>query len=209
MLFSHKNSFFDKYKNIGGNFMKTIYIIDILNSMSAYQLVRHFKFQTSEYLIYTNSHREKHNNIYYINNHVAIKRSDDMWVQPTQQEWEQFQKIIKQISEESSLGIVTSIQDLHVEDRDSFIVISNRSFKVIPFYHHLISSNFNDYQLQTSSNTSKISYQKEYNPLQYQYEISTIDAPNINYVKEYYELKKLTIEQKNKLNQIKQIINET
>ncbi len=189
--------------------MKTIYIIDILNSMSAYQLVRHFKFQTSEYLIYTNSHREKHNNIYYINNHVAIKRSDDMWVQPTQQEWEQFQKIIKQISEESSLGIVTSIQDLHVEDRDSFIVISNRSFKVIPFYHHLISSNFNDYQLQTSSNTSKISYQKEYNPLQYQYEISTIDAPNINYVKEYYELKKLTIEQKNKLNQIKQIINET
>lgn len=189
--------------------MKTIYIVDILNSINAYQLVRHFKFQKSEYLIYTTNHRQNQNKIIYINNYVAVKRSDEMWVQPNQQEWEQFQQIIKKVAEESSFGIVTTVQDLYVDDRASFMVISNRSFKVIPFYHHLISSNFNDYQLATNHSNTTTDFIKNYNPLKYQYEIGTIDSPEIDYVKEYYELKKLTNDQQKKLNQIKQIINET
>lgn len=187
--------------------MKTIYIIDILNSITACQLVRCFKFQKLEYLIYTNSQREKRGNHFYINNYVAIKSPDNMWIQLSQQEWDEFQEIIKKVAEESSLGVVTSIQDLHVDDRESFIVISNHPFKVIPFYHHLISSNFNDYQLQTNSALNPSTENHKHNSLQYQFEVGSIDSPEIDYVKEYYNLKKLTIEQKKKLDQIKNIIN--
>lgn len=188
--------------------MKTIYITDILNSIKPYQLVRYFKYQNKTYLIFTNNNRIKENKTTYIENYVAIKNKDDMWVEPTQIEWKQFQIIIKKIAEESNLGIVNYIQDLHIEDRTSFLIISNRSFKVIPFYHHLISSNYNAQNLRINKNEISNKYMFYPNNLQYQYETSSIEEPQINYIKEYYNLKKENTLQQQKLIKIKKILEE-
>lgn len=187
--------------------MKTIYIVNILNIITPYQLVRCFKNANKTFLVYTDNKRSREKDTFYTNNYVAVKAADEMWEEPTKQEWDQFQTIIKKVAEESSLGIVTSVQDIPVEERSSFIVTSNKSFKVIPFYHHLIASNFNYQELHISEEQSeKATNPANYNSLQYQYEIGSVDMPEINYVKEYYNLKKENYLQSQKIKKIKEIL---
>lgn len=182
--------------------MKTIYITNALNNIKAYQLVRHFSYDQNVYLIYTNNKRYKENGMPYVENYVAIQDNEQTLRSLSNNEWFKFQTIIKTIAEESSLGIVTKISDITTEDRSSFLVISNRSFKVIPFYHNLISSNYNDKMMHTK-NINILDTIKHNQNFLYQYEFGDIETPEINYTREYYNLKKENEILKQELTKIK------
>lgn len=182
--------------------MKTIYITNALNNIQACQLVRHFSYDQKVYLIYTNKKRYKENGIPYVENYVAIQDNEQTWRTLSDDEWFKFQKIIKTIAEESSLGIVTKIADIPTKERSPFFVISNRTFKVIPFYHNLISSNYNDKMIHTK-NINFLDTIKHNQNLLYQYEFGKIKTPEIDYTKEYYNLKKENEILKQELTKIK------
>lgn len=185
--------------------MKTIYIMDVLNMITPYQLVRCFKKFEKTYLIYTKGERTQENKNVYVKNYVVVKNNEDMWVAPTDEEWQDFQRFIKKIANESSLGAVTVVDDVHVEERMSIRVVTNRMFKVVPYYHHLLSQNYNDQQFNIHMENKN-----DVNALNqrfiHQFEIGTLDMPDIDYVEEYQRLKEENDRLQQALEQIEDVI---
>ena len=185
--------------------MKTIYIMDVLNMITPYQLVRCFKKFKKTYLIYTKGERTQENENVYVKNYVVVKNNEDMWVAPTDEEWQDFQRFIKKIANESSLGAVTVVDDVHVEERMSIRVVTNRMFKVVPYYHHLLSQNYNAQQFNIHMENKN-----DVNALNqrfiHQFEIGTLDMPDIDYVEEYQRLKEENGRLQQALEQIEDVI---
>ena len=186
--------------------MKVIHIKDILNNVKTYNLIRVFKYNNKEYIIYTLNEEIKENNKLYIKNYVIEKNKEDIWITPDYFEWKKIQNIIKEIAKQSSLGFVNVVKDINIPDKETIMVVGNRSFMVIPYYHHLLSTNNNYISLAIEKNDLFKPEVLNRN-LVHQFEIGTLDMPNINYVDEYYHLKKENDELKQKIKRIKEIIN--
>lgn len=186
--------------------MKVIHIKDILNNVKTYNLIRAFKYNNKEYIIYTLNEEIKENNKLYIKNYVIEKNKEDIWITPDYFEWKSIQNIIKEIAKQSSLGFVNVVKDINIPDKETIMVVGNRSFMVIPYYHHLLSTNNNYISLAIEENDLFKPEVLNRN-LVHQFEIGTLDMPNINYVDEYYYLKKENDELKQKIKRIKEIIN--
>ena len=186
--------------------MKVIHIKDILNNVKTYNLIRVFKYNNKEYIIYTLNEEIKENNKLYIKNYVIEKNKEDIWITPDYFEWKSIQNIIKEIAKQSSLGFVNVVKDINIPDKETIMVVGNRSFMVIPYYHHLLSTNNNYISLAIEKNDLFKPEVLNRN-LVHQFEIGTLDMPNINYVDEYYHLKKENDELKQKIKRIKEIIN--
>ena len=186
--------------------MKVIHIKDILNNVKTYNLIRAFKYKDKEYIIYTLNEEIKENNRIYIKNYVIEKNKEDIWITPDYFEWQKIQNIIKEIARQSSLGFVNVVKDINIPDKETIMVVGNRSFMVIPYYHHLLSNNNNYISLAIEENDIFKPNVLNRN-LVHQFEIGTLDMPNINYVDEYYFLKKENDELKQKIKRIKEIIN--
>ena len=185
--------------------MKTIYIIDVLNMITPYQFVRCFKKYGKTFLIYTKGERTHENEKVYVKNYVVVKNKEDVWVAPTEEEWNDFQRFVKKLANESSLGVVTTVDDLHVEDRMSIRVVTNRMFKVVPYYHHLLSQNYNTQELTVNTKDPE-NTQTSNHSFVHQFEIGTLDMPDIDYVEEYQRLKRENDELHRTINQIENII---
>ena len=186
--------------------MKVIHIKDILNNVKTYNLIRAFKYNNKEYIIYTLNEEIKENNKLYIKNYVIEKNKEDIWITPDYFEWKSIQNIIKEIAKQSSLGFVNVVKDINIPDKETIMVVGNRSFMVIPYYHHLLSTN-NNYISLAIEETDLFKPEVLNRNLIHQFEIGTLDMPNINYVDEYYYLKKENDELKQKIKRIKEIIN--
>lgn len=186
--------------------MKVIHIKDILNNVKTYNLIRAFKYNNKEYIIYTLNEEIKENNKLYIKNYVIEKNKEDIWITPDYFEWKSIQNIIKEIAKQSSLGFVNVVKDINIPDKETIMVVGNRSFMVIPYYHHLLSTN-NNYISLAIEETDLFKPEVLNRNLIHQFEIGTLDMPNINYVDEYYYLKKESDELKQKIKRIKEIIN--
>ena len=186
--------------------MKVIHIKDILNNVKTYNLIRAFKYKDKEYIIYTLNEEIKENNRIYIKNYVIEKNKEDIWITPDYFEWQKIQNIIKEIARQNSLGFVNVVKDINIPDKETIMVVGNRSFMVIPYYHHLLSNNNNYISLAIEKNDLFKPEVLNRN-LVHQFEIGTLDMPNINYVDEYYFLKKENDELKQKIKRIKEIIN--
>lgn len=186
--------------------MKVIHIKDILNNVKTYNLIRAFKYKDKEYIIYTLNEEIKENNRIYIKNYVIEKNKEDIWITPDYFEWQKIQNIIKEIARQNSLGFVNVVKDINIPDKETIMVVGNRSFMVIPYYHHLLSNNNNYISLAIEENDIFKPNVLNRN-LVHQFEIGTLDMPNINYVDEYYFLKKENDELKQKIKRIKEIIN--
>ena len=186
--------------------MKVIHIKDILNNVKTYNLIRAFKYKDKEYIIYTLNEEIKENNKLYIKDYVIEKNKEDIWITPNYFEWKKIQNIIKEIARQSSLGFVNVVKDINIHDKETIMVVGNRSFMVIPYYHHLLSNNNNYISLAIEKNDLFKPEVLNRN-LVHQFEIGTLDMPNINYVDEYYFLKKENDELKQKIKRIKEIIN--
>ena len=186
--------------------MKVIHIKDILNNVKTYNLIRVFKYNNKEYIIYTLNEEIKENNKLYIKNYIIEKNKEDIWITPDYFEWKSIQNIIKEIAKQSSLGFVNVVKDINIPDKETIMVVGNRSFMVIPYYHHLLSTNNNYISLAIEKNDLFKPEVLNRN-LVHQFEIGTLDMPNINYVDEYYHLKKENDELKQKIKRIKEIIN--
>ena len=186
--------------------MKVIHIKDILNNVKTYNLIRAFKYNNKEYIIYTLNEEIKENNKLYIKNYVIEKNKEDIWITPDYFEWKSIQNIIKEIAKQSSLGFVNVVKDINIPDKETIMVVGNRSFMVIPYYHHLLSTN-NNYISLAIEETDLFKPEVLNRNLVHQFEIGTLDMPNINYVDEYYYLKKESDELKQKIKRIKEIIN--
>lgn len=186
--------------------MKVIHIKDILNNVKTYNLIRAFKYNNKEYIIYTLNEEIKENNKLYIKNYVIEKNKEDIWITPDYFEWKSIQNIIKEIAKQSSLGFVNVVKDINIPDKETIMVVGNRSFMVIPYYHHLLSTN-NNYISLAIEETDLFKPEVLNRNLVHQFEIGTLDMPNINYVDEYYYLKKENDELKQKIKRIKEIIN--
>ena len=129
--------------------MKVIHIKDILNNVKTYNLIRAFKYKDKEYIIYTLNEEIKENNKLYIKDYVIEKNKEDIWITPNYFEWKKIQNIIKEIAKQSSLGFVNVVKDINIHDKETIMVVGNRSFMVIPYYHHLLSNNNKHEWLQT------------------------------------------------------------
>lgn len=186
--------------------MKVIHIKDILNNVKTYNLIRAFKYNNKEYIIYTLNEEIKENNKLYIKNYVIEKNKEDIWITPDYFEWNTIQNIIKEIAKQSSLGFVNVVKDINIPDKETIMVVGNRSFMVIPYYHHLLSTN-NNYISLAIEETDLFKPEVLNRNLIHQFEIGTLDMPNINYVDECYYLKKENDELKQKIKRIKEIIN--
>lgn len=186
--------------------MKIIHVKDILNNIKTYNLIRAFKYKNKEYIIYTLNEEITENNKTYIKDYVIEKNKEDIWITPDYFEWKKIQDIIKEIARESSLGFVNVVKDINIRDKETIMVVGNRSFMVIPYYHHLLSNNNNYISLAIEKNDLFKPEVMNRN-LVHQFEIGTLDMPNINYVDEYYYLKKENDELKQKIKRMKDIIN--
>lgn len=186
--------------------MKTIYVMDVLNVITPYELVRYFKKFNKVYLIYTKGERVHEDDNVYVKNYVVVKNNEDMWVAPDDDDWNDFKKFVKKISNESSLGAVTTVDDIEMRDRTSIRVITNRMFKVVPYYYHLLSQNHNYHttlSVQMSNKTTNLNQQ-----LIHQFEIGTLNMPDIDYVEEYQKLKQENDYLYKKLKEIETIVNQ-
>ena len=82
--------------------MKVIHIKDILNNVKTYNLIRVFKYNNKEYIIYTLNEEIKENNKLYIKNYVIEKNKEDIWITPDYFEWKSIQNIIKEIAKKGN-----------------------------------------------------------------------------------------------------------